>query len=78
MYLTLIISQHLDILHQSLHQGYVSGTNNITAFGYLAPIRVFGYCFLGNGMESGGYAQRMTIRSIHFGSFDEYNGLWPT
>ena len=41
--------------------GNVSGTNHITVFGYLSPITVFGYCFLGNDViESGGCAQRIS------------------
>ena len=35
---------------------------NIRVFGCLAPITVFGYCFLANdAIESGGCAQRMAL-----------------
>ena len=42
--------------------GYVSCTNHITAFGYLAPITAFGYCLLVNDVkDQWGCAQRMTL-----------------
>ena len=47
----------------------LSRTNHITAFGYIAPITAFGYCFLVNDvMELGGRAQSMTL-TINFGLF---------
>ena len=49
--------------------GYVSHTDQISAFGYIAPITAFGYCFLVNDvMELGGRAQSMTF-TINFGLF---------
>ena len=35
-------------INQIAALGYVSRTNHIIAFEYLAPITVFGYCFLVN------------------------------
>ena len=62
LYLTLIRFP-VCILHQSdCCIMVLSCTNHITAFGYLAPVMVFGNCFLGNDiMESGGCAQGMTF-----------------
>ena len=44
-------------INQIAALGYVSRTNHIIAFEYLAPITVFGYYFL----VSWGCAQRMTL-----------------
>ena len=58
------------ISHQSdFRIRVLSRTNHITAFGYIAPITAFGYCFLVNDvMELGGRAQSMTL-TINFGLF---------
>ena len=58
------------ISHQSdFRIRVLSRTNHITAFGYIAPITAFGYCFLVNDVkELGGRAQSMTL-TINFGLF---------
>ena len=57
---------------------YVSCTNHITAFGYLVPVKEFGYCFLANDvMESGDHDKEWHELEI-LGSFDKCNGCGLT
>ena len=78
MYLTPI-----RVLHQGiylapirlLHKGINLAPINfiITVLEYLAPITVFGYCFLCHGIR--GLCTKNGIN--HFGLFNECNDLWP-